>query len=459
MKTRPDGELLREYAESRSEAAFREIVERYSDLVYSSASRQLGSPDLARDISQRVFTELARKARSLATKLNAQAALVGWLYCATRYSALTHMRDERRRHAREREAMESFNPVPETSSDWERVGPMLDDAMASLSAKDREALLLRFFRNLDFRSVGAALGVSDDTAQKRVTRSLEKLRAYLSRRGVTTSAAALSTMISVNAIQAGPAGLATALTSASLATASAGSTASLSILELIAPAKLKAAVISGMVVASAVTTLIVHNRMSGRIERAKAALQQQAGQLARAQAETQRLSNLARPQPNNRDALANLRDEVADLRSQTAALSALQDQRRELVAKLNRARERPDPNIWQPAGLGKEAKDRVRYAMRVGLAIFEYAADHQEQMPTSFDQIASLLKAGTGNDTNFSTTRLPRDGQRADQLRASRRNSFAQRKAAVENCRWPMGQSLCALRWVGGRTGRSRWQF
>ena len=403
MNTRPDGELLREYVETQSEAAFREIVERYSNLVYSSALRQLGSPDLARDISQRVFTELAGKARSLAPRLNAQASVVGWLYCATRYAVLAHMRDERRRRARERQAMESFNSVSETSTEWERIGPMLDDAMASLSAADREALLLRFFKNLDFRSVGAALGVSDDTAQKRVARSLDKLRAYLSRRGVATSVATLATLISTNAIQAGPVGLVTALTSASISTVSAEGTASLTILELIAPAKIKAAIIGGIVVASAAATLVVHHRINGRIERADAALRLQASQLARAQSENQQLANLARLQPNNREALTKLRAEVAALRSETARLSALQDQRREAVAKLADARLRPDPNIWQPAGLLEEAHDRVSYAKEVGLAIFGYASDHQGQMPSNSEQIASLLKDGTRSATNFTT--------------------------------------------------------
>ena len=105
MQEQSDIQLLRDYAEHGHEAAFREIVSRHADVVYASALRQTGSPDLARDIAQSVFTHLARKALSLAGTLNGDAALLGWLYRSTRFAALNQLRDDRRRHARERQAM------------------------------------------------------------------------------------------------------------------------------------------------------------------------------------------------------------------------------------------------------------------------------------------------------------------------------------------------------------------
>ena len=90
--------------------------------------------------------------------------------------------------------------------DWECVRPLLDEAMCGLADGDRDALLLRFFKNQDFRAVGLALGVSDDAAQKRVSRALEKLRDLLSRKGITTAASALSAAISANAVETAPDG-------------------------------------------------------------------------------------------------------------------------------------------------------------------------------------------------------------------------------------------------------------
>ena len=217
MPETTDAQLLRDYAEHRNEAAFRELVHRHTDVVYASALRQVSSPDLAHDIAQSVFTDLARKAQPLAGTLTGDASLLGWLYRSTRFLALNQLRDDRRRQARERQAMENFDPASETAPEWERVQPVLDEAMADLSDEDREALLLRFFKNRDFRAIGATLGVSDDAAQKRVSRALERLRTQLTSRGVTATAVALSTALSANAVPLAPAGLAATLSTAALA--------------------------------------------------------------------------------------------------------------------------------------------------------------------------------------------------------------------------------------------------
>src|SRR6185369_7398918 len=87
--------------------------------------------------------------------------------------------------------------------------PLLDEALLSLREKDRTALLLRFYENHSLRDVGAAFGVSEDTAQKRVQSALEKLAEFFQRRGfktatVAAAAAALqSTSVSTSATLVG----------------------------------------------------------------------------------------------------------------------------------------------------------------------------------------------------------------------------------------------------------------
>src|SRR5262249_28471544 len=154
------------------DGAFREIVARHADLVYSAALRRVSSPDLTRDVAQSVFTDLARKAGPLAKKLAENSSLVGWFYRSTRFAALKLLRDAGRRAAQERQAMEQLLINSESAADWERVRPLLDEAMDALNDEDREALLLRYFKQMDFRAVGCALGVSDDAAQKRVSRAV-----------------------------------------------------------------------------------------------------------------------------------------------------------------------------------------------------------------------------------------------------------------------------------------------
>ena len=218
MQPRSDAQLLRDYSELGKESAFAEIVARHTDLVYSAALRQVYSPDLARDVAQSVFTDLARKARSLCVGLNAEASLVGWLYRATRFAARDLYRNETRRIQRERLAMEQLHPESASAPDWNQLSACLDDAMSDLDNFDREIVLLRYFKNHDLRTVGAALGISDDAAQKRVSRAVDRLREIFAKRGITIGAGGLAAVISANAVQAAPVGFALAISAAALVT-------------------------------------------------------------------------------------------------------------------------------------------------------------------------------------------------------------------------------------------------
>ena len=115
----------------------------------------------------------------------------------------------------------------ESNPSWELIAPHLDAALGELSEADRDAVLLRYFENKSLREVGQALGTSDDTAQKRVSRAVERLREFFARRGVTAGAGGLMVVISANAVQAAPVGLADTISTAAAlgATSIAGSAA------------------------------------------------------------------------------------------------------------------------------------------------------------------------------------------------------------------------------------------
>src|SRR6266404_4459453 len=197
--------LLAEYARNGSDAAFRELVTRYVDLVYSTALRLVnGGTHRAEDVAQTVFIDLARLARTLSNDVMPG----GWLHRHTCFVAANTMRGERRRQSRERQAVEMNALQDNSGADFSLVAPILDEAINELGEADRTAILLRFFEQRDFGSVGEALGSNEDAARMRVNRALGKLESLLKRRGVTTSAAAVGMALSVNAIQAVPSGLA-----------------------------------------------------------------------------------------------------------------------------------------------------------------------------------------------------------------------------------------------------------
>jgi RNA polymerase sigma factor (sigma-70 family) len=398
MQAKSDAQLLREYADQKSEPAFAEIVHRYADLVYSAALRQIGSPDSAGEIAQRVFIDLARKAHSLAGSQRGDASLAGWLYRATRFAALNLLREDRRRQIHEKQVMQELHSPPGSAPDWDSVSPFLDEALSSLDNQEREAVLLRFFKNQDFHAVGAALGVIDDTAQKRVARSLDKLRTAFERRGVTITTTALAAVLAANAVQAAPAGLTAAWIGASLAGATAEAGATWTLLKIMSMTKFQLG-LGAIIMGSLAVTVSIQQQTAGKLRGDNEDLRQHVASLV---SDNESLSNRIRqptaPAPTADDQfreLLRLRGEVGRLRAQTNLLSKLQAENRLLQSKAAISQENQ-----------AEAKDRfvahrdsiINAAKMIGVAFRIWAGDNNNQFPTNFAQCSNEL----GNVPNFS---------------------------------------------------------
>src|SRR5262245_23497404 len=203
-----DIDLLDSYANSRSEEAFRELVTRHVDFIYSAAMRQLRNSQLAEEATQAAFIALAGKAG----RLQPRTVITGWLYHAVHFAALNLQRSEARRKHWEKEAATMTNPHENSPTEpddvfKETAMPLVDGALAELGEKDRTALVLRFLHQKSLRDVGDTMGTSEDAAKKRVSRALEKLRSLLARRGVVVPAAALALGLSQLPVFAAPAAL------------------------------------------------------------------------------------------------------------------------------------------------------------------------------------------------------------------------------------------------------------
>jgi RNA polymerase sigma factor (sigma-70 family) len=222
-----DFELLQRYGRQRSEEAFATLVSRYSDLVYSIATRQVQSRHLAEEITQAVFLTLAQKARSLPE----QTILSGWLFRTTRFVANNAVKREARRAKREELASITMHNEPESASEqWQEVAPELDNCLADLSEEDRCAVLLRFFEHKSLAEVGAALAISEEAARKRIGRALDQLRNFLGKKGIVLPVGVLSALLYSHAIEAAPVSLAP-LIAASLAKVGAASLGTLGALK------------------------------------------------------------------------------------------------------------------------------------------------------------------------------------------------------------------------------------
>jgi RNA polymerase sigma factor (sigma-70 family) len=199
-----DKALLSAFARDGSESAFRTLVDRHSGWVYAAAYRQLRDSHLAEDAAQAVFVLLCQRAKTM----KPQQKVSGWLFMTVGYTVRSILRSQRRRRHYEQQAAAerpiSYDPPP--------LAENLDEAVGRLSDSDRTAILLRFYQGRAFPSVARALGISEDTAKKRVARAIVRLRNRLgpaispeslttaSAFGVPAASAALSAHVSQTAL-------------------------------------------------------------------------------------------------------------------------------------------------------------------------------------------------------------------------------------------------------------------
>lgn len=368
-------QLIAEFVRDASESAFAELVRRHIDLVYAAASRQLaGDADLAKDVAQRTFCELARKARSLTGRRD----LSGWLYNTATFIARRMRRTEARRLAREGAMELPGDSAPEVS--WSEVQPLLDDAMQELSEPDREAVVLRFFRNQSLAQVGEKIGVTENAARMRVGRALEKLRSILERRGIRGSAGALGAVLIANAVPGAPAGLAATVAGTSLASAAALSHAA-SFYGFMSAAKIKTAAVV-LLLGGTATGLILSERermdLKGRLDGTQRQLAEQQ-ELQRATppaaaGEPERMRSLT-------SELMRLRAEVTQLKAQASAPKPASTPLAAAAAKRDEITEAQRLEILRTLGIAK-----LNVAHAWGLAIQKFAEANQGRMPRDIEE-------------------------------------------------------------------------
>ena len=132
-----------------------------------------------------------------------------------------------------------------------------------------------YFQNKSLREVGQSLGLSEDSAQKRVSRATEQLRHFLSKRGLTVGTSGLAVALAANAVQAAPAGLALVISSAAVvSTAAVQQATALGVMKAIAMTTLQKILIGG-VIAAAVGTGIYEAHRASRLQFRNLELQQQ----------------------------------------------------------------------------------------------------------------------------------------------------------------------------------------
>ena len=198
-----DFSLLKRFLRHGDQAAFSALVRAHLDIVFATALRKVGEAGAAQEVAQNVFAALARKA----WQFSPEDSLPAWLHRTALLESKHWLRGELRRRRREQAAAELGTTMknPDEESAIRALLPLLDEALLSVSEKDRTALLLRFYERRSLRELGDSLGVSEDAAQKRVAAALDRVAAFFKRRGFRTGAAGATAAALQHAATAAPA--------------------------------------------------------------------------------------------------------------------------------------------------------------------------------------------------------------------------------------------------------------
>ncbi len=394
-----DSELLRRYAEQKSEQAFAEFVQRHVNFVYGCALRRVdGDEHFAKDVTQQVFVSAAREA----PRLSHHPVVTGWLFTTARNVAVQLIRTERRRRLREQQAhaMEEQNDS-QPAIDWVRLRPVIDEALDGLGETDRQAVLLRFFENKSFAEVGRRLRLAENAARMRVDRALGKMSATLGRHGVTSTAAALAVALSSQGGVAAPAGLAAAATGAALASSVAGTTAGL--IGFMGMTKLQIGLAGALVVAGA-TGLTIQARQAAALRRDLMQTEPQVRATADVAAENARLKQAQADALHASQArateLVRLREQIGLVRDQMARAEA---SRKTAGAESGRPAVGESAKVYDVAVLDVVPKPvfrespkypmELRRAGTTGEAVVDFVVDQEGRVQNAF--------AANGTDPEF----------------------------------------------------------
>jgi len=412
------GAFVRGTGTAAGQDAFTELVKRHLGLVYCAAMRQLRSPHLAEDVSQQVFIQLARCAASL----ERGTILTAWLYQVTRRASIDLIRRESRRQAREQVASEMML-MNDPGADWTQIEPLLEEAMQSLDETDRTAILLRFFENKSLREVGERLGASDDAAQKRVSRALDRLRDYFLRKKIAASAAGLAGAMSANAVQAAPASLyhSVAAASISAATVSVTASAAMPVVKTILMTTLQKFAVGAVLIGAGVA-IVLQSREVSRLRQQTQALQQQQDSQALLSRQVQDLRQ-ERDQTSN--ALALVRAENATLKKRPTETLKLRNEVGKLRDEKNQL---ASTSAISKLTASPEARKMLRDQQKMGMGmIYKKFAEDVKLPEEQADKFNDLLADHIMQDVDHVTTAL-RDNLPADQMH----QLFADERASLE---------------------------
>jgi RNA polymerase sigma-70 factor (ECF subfamily) len=160
--------------------AFDVVYEQLRARVFSFVLRVVGRREPAEDLSQEVWLRLAGKAASL----RADTRLAPWLFTVAHNLCMSYWRSRGvdptvPRAVDVGDRPDPAAPSPARVTEGRELGALLERALASLAAHDREALLLVGVEGMTPADAAAVCGLRPEAFRKRLERARARLAAAL----------------------------------------------------------------------------------------------------------------------------------------------------------------------------------------------------------------------------------------------------------------------------------------
>jgi RNA polymerase sigma-70 factor (ECF subfamily) len=167
--------LLVVRAQAGDEAAFSELVERFSPRLRYFLRKMLASADGAEDALQDVWLDVLRHLPRLADP----QALVAWLYRIARDQAFGRLR----KRSRSEQPLDETSVIDTAAAEEGDFSPedaaQIHTALDELPADHREVLVLRFLEEMSYEEIARVVGCQLGTVRSRIHYAKRALRKAL----------------------------------------------------------------------------------------------------------------------------------------------------------------------------------------------------------------------------------------------------------------------------------------
>ena len=177
MFQQTDIELISEFKEGRI-AGFNELVRRYQKKIYWVARRIIGSHDEADDVVQDVFVKVYEKL----TAFRGDSEFYTWLYRITVNTSFTALNKKKFKdlfHFDEIEGHVDYSQEADKELLNEEYKSILDEAIATLPAKQKAVFQLRYFDELPYQEIAKIMKRSEGGVKANYFHALNKVKEFM----------------------------------------------------------------------------------------------------------------------------------------------------------------------------------------------------------------------------------------------------------------------------------------